>query len=144
MFVEQINRNLNNRAYPPLEARIAALSCWRLSDYVVSGMHDELWTLGHARLLLAEYLRHHDEGVKWLPVSELLLAQLFYSDYWGAGRCIGVGGGRRSEDDMWAEKNSYLLKTSNGIGVGKIVFLIFRICVNNRIDNMFRGSYLGF
>jgi len=30
----------------PIEAEFAALSCWRLSNYVVSGMHDELGTLG--------------------------------------------------------------------------------------------------
>jgi len=35
----------------------------RLSDYVVSGLHDKLGTLRIARLLLAEYLRHHHKGV---------------------------------------------------------------------------------
>ena len=36
----------------------------RLSDYVVSGLHDKLGTLRIARLLLAEYLRHHHKGVR--------------------------------------------------------------------------------
>ena len=70
-----------------------------MSDYFVSGMHDELGTLEYK--LLAEYLRHHHEEVKRLPVSELLLAQLSYSDC-RAGKCKGVRREQRGVGDMWA------------------------------------------
>ena len=76
------------------------------------------------------------EGVKRLPVSELLLAQLSYSDC-RAGKC---GGGWGGNEGAWVtcggfmeEIDTHVLRTIYGIWVGKIVFLIFRICVNNII-----------
>ena len=46
-----------------------------------------------------------------------------------------VGDGRRSGGDMWAEKDSHVLKQATALESVKssLSFLIFRICVNNKI-----------
>ena len=41
--------------------------------------------------------------------KEMLSSQVFQSDC-RAGRWRGVGGGRKGEGDVWAEKDSYVLK----------------------------------
>jgi len=73
---------------------------------------------------------------KRLPVSELLPAQLSKPNW--AGMCYR--GVRRETDERgltcgcyMEEMDKHVLRKGYGIWVGKIVFLIFRICFNNSI-----------
>ena len=115
---------------------IAVLSC-ALSDYVVSVMHDnvDLWSivgLDVSRVCIY----HHHEGVR--VETELWSSWVFQADC-RAGMCRGVNEVARVTCEYFmAETDTHVLRIVNGIWVGKIVFLIFRICVNK---NMFHKHF---
>jgi len=115
---------------------IAILSC-ALSDYVVSVMHDnvDLWSIvgldvSRVCIYLGIWITIMKESGLRRSCDRLecfrLTAGLGCVEGWG-----GNEGARVTCECFMAETDTHILRIVNGIWVGKIVFLIFRICVNN-------------
>ena len=117
---------------------IVVLSC-ALSDYVVSVMHDnvDLWSIvgldvsrvciyfGIWMTIMKESgLRRSCDRLECLRLT----ARLGCVEGWGRNE-----GARVTCECFMAETDTHVLRIVNGIWVGKIVFLIFRICVNNPV-----------
>ena len=106
---------------------LKAWQCWSLEN---SGARCK------QSLHLSRYLNHHHEGVR--VETELWSSWVFQADC-RAGMCRGVNEVARVTCECFmAETDTHVLRIVNGIWVGKIVFLIFRICVNK---NMFHKHF---
>ena len=78
-----------------------------------------------------------------LPETELWSSLVFQTDCW-AGSVEGWGGneGARVTCGRFMEEiETHVLRIDYGIWVGKIVFLIFRICVNNHVLHCMRKQF---
>ena len=119
---------------------IAVLSC-ALSDYVVSVMHDnvDLWSIvgldvSRVCIYLGIWITIMKESGLRRSCDRLecfrLTAGLGCVEGW-----VGNKGARVTFECFMAETDTHVLRIVNSIWVGKIVFLIFLICVNNWIEN---------
>ena len=120
---------------------IAVLSC-ALSDYVVSVMHDniDLWSIvgldvSRVCIYLGIWITIMKESVLRRSCDRL---ESFRLTACRAGVWRGV---RVTCECFMEEIDTHVLRIVIGIWVDKIVFLIFRICVNNFV---FLSFYLSF
>ena len=109
-----------------------------MSDYVVSEMHDELGTRGykHACCWLSICIIIIKESRGSLCRSCYKLNSPNLTEEWGLGCVEGWGGDEEARGTYGcfiAEMDTHVLRVDHGIWVGKIVFFIFRICVNKYI-----------
>ena len=111
----------------------------RLSDYVVSVMHDnvDLWSIvgldvSRVCIYLGIWITIMRESGLRRSCDRLecfrLTARLGCVEGWGGNK-----GARVTCECLMAETDTHVLRIVNGIWVGKIVFLIFRICVNSSV-----------